>query len=102
MPAIRLLDRLRRRLHGQRSGARPGASVPGSDPGGTPLRQVSLGEDTLSSASSLTNVSTISSSYVGDELDLDDWEDDGGDEEHYPDQDWLTVDRSAAQLTVDR
>ncbi|XP_043235389.1 uncharacterized protein LOC122393670 isoform X2 [Amphibalanus amphitrite] len=64
--------------------------------------EVSLGEDTLSSASSLTNVSTISSSYVGDELDLDDWEDDGQEEEHYPDQDWLTVDRSAAQLTVDR
>lgn len=62
---------------------------------------VSLGEDALSSASSLTNVSTISSSYVGDELDLDDWEDEAAEEEHYPDQDWLSCDRSAAQLTVD-
>lgn len=61
--------------------------------------EVSLGEDALSSASSLTNVSTISSSYVGDELDLDDWEEQ--DEEHYPDQDWLTCDRSTAQLTVE-
>ena len=96
MPSIRLLDRLRRRLHSHHaSGGTANAS-------GAALRQVSLGEDTLSSASSLTNVSTISSSYVGDELDLDDWEDDGQEEEHYPDQDWLTVDRSAAQLTVDR
>jgi len=63
---------------------------------------VSLGEGELSSASSLTNVSTISSSYAGDELDLDDWEDEPlQDEPHYPDQDWLSCERSATQLTVE-
>lgn len=81
-------------------GRRQPASAALRDVHSTP--EVSLGDDTLSSASSLTNVSTISSSYVGDELDLDDWEDEPQDEEHYPDQDWLTADRSAAQLTVDR
>ncbi|XP_037078945.1 uncharacterized protein LOC119099967 isoform X2 [Pollicipes pollicipes] len=112
---------LRRYLHRHRlqhsrsTPGRTGAAKPADSPWPSPARgrrqpplrdvhstpEVSLGEDALSSASSLTNVSTISSSYVGDELDLDDWEDEPQDEEHYPDQDWLSCERSAAHLTVE-